>query len=444
MTIEARIPLFDLLTCISDTVDLVSPEITNHHMQVAYIACSIATELKWSVAERGALLMAGGLHDIGAFSAQERKATMQFEMDRPHIHARVGYCLLKDFAPFAEIARLVRFHHVPWLNGGGARFDGEEVPLGSHILHLADRIAVLVRRDDSILTQAERIRLRVAGQTPAMFVPELVEAFKALSARDYFWFDAASRRLGSIMRRRETLDTLELDLDGLERLANLFRRLIDFRSRFTATHSSGVAASAEALADLSGFSPRDCRLMRIAGYFHDLGKLAIPQEIIQKPARLSEHEYDIMRSHVYYTYLILEPLIDLKTLRTWGSLHQEYLDGSGYPFRFSGPEIPLGSRILAVADVFTALTEDRPYRKGLPASEALPILEELAEGTKLDRDVIALLRADFDRLNGIRANAQAEAEREYQEFVACLDAMNGPRTPSLADDRSDLPLPPLD
>ena len=420
MDIEARIPLFELITRISETVDLLSPMMANHHMQVAYIAYSIAAELGLPVERQNDLLLAGALHDIGAFSIQERTDEFEFEIQAPHRHARAGHCLLEIFPPFAQIADLVRFHHVLWNSGAGSEFEGEAVPVDSHILHLADRIAVQVNPQEAIIWQSQRIRERIASQTPAMFVPELADMFQELSLRDYFWFDTASRSLTAVLRQRVSFPMLELDTDALFNLANLFRRMIDFRSRFTSTHSAGVAACATALANLAGFSEHECRLMKIASYFHDVGKLAIPQEIFEKTGRLSEHEYDLMRSHVYHTFRILEPILDIDIIRTWGALHQEYLDGTGYPFRYTGPDLPAGSRILVVADVYTALIEDRPYRKGMSPREAIDMLQRLADDSKIDPDIVDLLRNNFDHINALCDEAQGAAANDYLRFINAI------------------------
>ena len=199
-------------------------------------------------------------------------------------------------------------------------------------------------------------------------------------------------------------------------MSKLFSYIIDFRSRFTATHSSGVAASSEALSRLVGFSERECRMMRIAGHLHDLGKLAVPAEILEKPAKLTEDEFNIIRSHTFYTYRILEPIGDLDVINTWGSFHHERLDGSGYPFHHKAQDLSLGSRIMAVADVFTAITEDRPYRKEMPSERALQVLQQMADSSALDSNIVSLLRVHFDEINSSRIAAQAGASKEYQEF----------------------------
>ncbi len=162
-------------------------------------------------------------------------------------------------------------------------------------------------------------------------------------------------------------------------------------------------------------------MLEIAAFLHDLGKLAIPSEILEKPGKLTTDEWQIMRTHVYYTYRVLEPIDALNVITSWGALHQERLNGTGYPFRYKADDLPLGSRIMAVADVFTGITEDRPYRKGMDKNEALAVLEDMADRSELDCSVVAVLDKFFDETNALRADAQAAAIREYDEFRRALN-----------------------
>jgi len=411
------LPLFDLVTCMAGAVDLISPLVANHHMRVASVATAIAERLEWPREVQTDVLLAGALHDVGGFSNSERADLMQFEVERPHRHGLAGYALLKGFEPFARPASFVRHHHVPWNEGRGVEFEGGQVDPASHVLHLADRISVLIQAREPTLAQVDGIRERIQQQTPARFVPEQVEAFLNLSERDSFWLDAVSPMAGQILARRADLPRLTLDLLGLRAMADLFRKLIDFRSRFTARHSRGVAAAAAALAHTAGFEDGDVRLMEIAGLFHDVGKLAIPSEILEKAGRLTAYEYDVIRSHAWHSYRILECAPALHTVRDWGALHQERLDGSGYPFGLKGDQMPFGARIMAIADVFTALAEDRPYRDALPRDEVVGYLEKLSGTGKIDGDIVQLLARHYEEVDLARAEVQAESEREFQEFV---------------------------
>ena len=417
MSQEFPLPLFDLVTCVSGAIDLFSPLVANHHMRVASVASAIAEQMGLPADVQNDLLLAGALHDIGGFSNQERADLMQFEVESPHHHGRAGHTLLKGFPPFSRAAQFVRFHHVPWDSGRGVEFDGAEVAVESHLLHLADRISVLIHSREPTLVQAERIREKILSQTPDRFMPDQVQAFLDASTQDAFWLDAASPMAGQILGRRPNLPQLVLAQEDLLSLANLFRQIIDFRSRFTARHSKGVSAAAGALARVAGFGADDVRLMEIAGHFHDLGKLAIPSEILEKPGRLTALEYDIMRSHAWHTYRLLETAPALETIRVWGALHQERLYGSGYPFGLKADQMGIGSRIMAVADIFTALAEARPYRDPMPSAELAGYLKTLAAAGKIDGDLVSLLASNYEEVDSLRREAQAESEREYLAFV---------------------------
>lgn len=413
---EPHVPLFDIVMCLSNAMDLVSQTVVDHHKRVAYIALSIATELGLFPEEQSNLLLAGLLHDSGALSLKERLDTLQFELKNPHKHAELGCLLLKRFKPFSKIASLVRYHHVHWSKGSGSQVRRDKVPREAHILHLADRVSVLIDKQKEVLGQVKGICQRIQKNSGKMFVPEFVDVFKSLSTKEYFWLDAASLSISSILARRSRLPITELDMMGLLDLAKLFSQIIDFRSRFTATHSSGVAASAEALARFIGFSERECQMMKIAGYLHDLGKLAVPAEILEKPAKLTKDEFNIIKNHTFYTYRILETISDLEVISTWASFHHERLDGKGYPFHHKGENLSLGSRIMAVADVHTAITEDRPYRKAMNSDKALQIVEERAKNLALDSNIISILTLHQDEVNCIRITAQKIASKEYQDF----------------------------
>jgi HD-GYP domain-containing protein (c-di-GMP phosphodiesterase class II) len=416
MLMEPRVSLFDLLSCLSDVSDWISPLLVHHQKQVAYIALTFAKELGLSRQEKNDLVMAGMVHDLGALSLTERMNTLQFEYTTGHQHALMGSLLLSTFEPFRQLSQVVKFHHVPWSERDSFN-PAEGIPHASHIIHLADRISILVRKDQEILGQVPEIVARIRDESPRLFAPHLIEVFCRLAEKEFFWLDIASTKLGERLARVSSFDHIELTPPGLMSLAHLFRRLIDFRSPFTATHSSGVAACACHLACLLGLSEGECEQLRVAGYFHDLGKLAVPTELLEKRDKLTVEEFNIVKSHTFYTYRSLEPIEGLSLINAFGAFHHERLDGKGYPFHLTGPELPLGSRIMSVADVFTAITEDRPYRRGMGSDEAMSLLEHMAADGKLDISVVATLKQHFAEVSASRIDAQAGSVREYRQFV---------------------------
>lgn len=414
------IPLSELISCLDDTIDLVSPQLADHHKKVGSIASTLGRHLGLPEEECVELLFAGNLHDIGALSLAERIRLMDFEVDETLHHSETGALLLEMFTPLAKIANLVRYHHVQWKEGRGTLSQGKQVPMGGHVLHLADRIAVLVGGMERIqlLGKVRDIRDRIERESGAMFPPHLVDAFLALSRRESFWLELAFPLRNPAIERRGRFKALQLDTEGIVGLSRLFARIIDFRSHFTATHSSGVAASAEALARLAGRPGTECVQMKIAGLLHDLGKLAVPSELLEKPASLTPRERKIIRCHTFFTRRALEKISAFESIAAWSSNHHERIDGNGYPFHVEGRYLSLGSRIVAVSDVFTAITEDRPYRAGMDKPRAQETITAMVAKRALDPDVTEMLMNNYEEVNAIRMTAQAEAAQEYGQICA--------------------------
>lgn len=417
---KPQISLFSFASALSRVMDLMDPLVVDHHMRTAYVAVAIAREMGSPLESLQRLALAGALHDVGAFQFEQRLKLLEFETSHPFQHAKAGYLLLRTFPAFEDIAEIVRFHHARWDHGQGAEVEGQPVPVEAHILHLADRVAVLMKSPDTVLAQSREILAAIDRAKGKDFVPEQVDALIRLGQREYFWLEGVSHNVGRVLEQQLPPLWLELDMKSLTEFARLLCRMIDFKSPFTATHSSGVAAAAEVLARLAGFSANEREMMRIAAYIHDLGKLAIPAELLDKPSPLSEEERRIMLAHVYYTYDIIGRIEGLESLNEWCSLHQERLDGSGYPFHYTSDELPLGARVLAVADVFTALMEDRPYRAGMDRDDALAQIHAMVDRGELDEPLVQRLEDNFESINTARADEQAAASQEYQAFVDSL------------------------
>ncbi|MFO7974734.1 MAG: HD domain-containing protein [Candidatus Hydrogenedentota bacterium] len=412
----------DLVIPLANTVDMMSPALADHHLDVGYFALRIGEEMGFSQEEVVTLAVAGMLHDIGAFSLNERLDILEFEYHKPTQHCRAGYELLRHFEPFSQAAEIIRFHHLPWNNGEGNEHNGTPVPLGSHVIHLADRISVLVPKNIHALSKVPEICEAVEKRRGTWFHPELVDAVLAFANQDSIWMDVVSRSverpLVACLKKSHRVATL----DELLEFGKLVCRLIDFRSPFTATHTTGLATVAVALAERLEFDEEHQKLLKLAAYLHDLGKLAVPLEILEKPGRFTDDEWHVMRSHVYYTYHALAPIPELDVLTSWSALHQERLDGSGYPFAYTAERIPLEARVLAVADVFVGITEDRPYRKGMAEEEARNLLADMAAKRQIDPDVVRVVFDDFNTLNTIRAEGQEQAREAFQTFKQGLAA----------------------
>jgi HD-GYP domain-containing protein (c-di-GMP phosphodiesterase class II) len=137
----------------------------------------------------------------------------------------------------------------------------------------------------------------------------------------------------------------------------------------------GISNLAFMVSKYLGYSEEKCLEMKIAGLLHDIGKLAIPNSILDKNGSLTQDEFSIIKSHVYYTKMILDGIEDIREISDWASNHHEKLNGTGYPRNLDESKLFEESRIMGVCDIYQALTEDRPYRNGLDKNKTFAILD---------------------------------------------------------------------
>ena len=180
------------------------------------------------------------------------------------------------------------------------------------------------------------------------------------------------------------------DDDDIDKISAAFADIVDAKSPFTGTHSSRVADIAEGLAARLGMLAPEVVNVRRAGLLHDLGKLGVPNTVLDKPGRLDAAEMEVIRRHPELTLRILDTIPTFADVAELAACHHERLDGTGYFRGMTAPELALGARIVAVADVFEAMTADRPYRAAMPVETALAMMRESA-GEHLAADVIEAL-----------------------------------------------------
>jgi HD-GYP domain-containing protein (c-di-GMP phosphodiesterase class II) len=409
--------LFDFLASLSGALDLMSPEVVGHHKRVAYLAARLGRLLCADREERAELYMAALLHDVGGFSRQSRLAALSFETDGGR-HAELGYRLLRTNPLLESAALVVRHHHTPYSQFSSLDEPARKLFLAA-VLNLADRVDVLTFRQQ--VTNPAAVMARLKPRAGGQFSPVAMEALESLAGEAAFWEPlAAPDPTEALAGDTDLLQTRGMSRGQLVQASTAFSQIIDFRSRYTATHSRGVAETAVFLAEKAGLSSSDQTAMRLAGDLHDLGKLAVPAEIIDKPGPLTDEEKTVMRQHPAISESILQSVPGLDKVAAWASQHHEQPGGRGYPHQLGGEELTRGSRVMSVADVFTALREDRPYRAGLAKGQVLRILEDMADETALDPEIVALARQNLDELDDHRDQAQALAAEDFRQFYSGL------------------------
>ncbi len=211
---------------------------------------------------------------------------------------------------------------------------------------------------------------------------------------------------------RQAMEDLEHSYDvTLEALGDA----LDLKDSETEGHSKRVTAYTIALARAMGISPVDIKIIARGAFLHDIGKMAIPDEILRKPGKLTAEEEEVMRDHCTRGYHILRKIPFLSEAAAIVYTHQEYFDGNGYPSRLRGSEIPVGARIFAVADAMDAITSDRPYRKARSFDEAR---EEIlrCSGSQFDPNVVEVfLKIPNELWHELRAEINGD-NRHFSTF----------------------------
>ncbi len=405
---ESHVKFSNFLLSLSDAMDIAIPRIASHQMRTAFIAWKLALAAGLSEDKVENIYLAALLHDIGALSLEEKvQLHAGFEDVKPETHCILGEALFELSPLLKPASTIVRHHHRSWEDWNEPI--GLDHVTGSQILYLADEIERSILRKTYILHQIDKLNAKIAALADSQIHADIVSLFFQLSKYEDFWLDLTSPRLYSLLLHFGPFRKIEIERNNISSIASVFRHIVDFKSRFTATHSTGVAECAVILAKSLGFTDAEVDDMRVAGLFHDLGKLAVPNSILEKPGKLTKDEFNVIKQHTYFTYTVLTTIGGLGHIAEWAAFHHEKFDGSGYPFHIKADRINLGARIVAVADIFTALSEKRLYRKDLQKNQIKDILKNQIVNNSLDARIVNIILYDYEEISAKVKSRQEES-----------------------------------
>jgi putative nucleotidyltransferase with HDIG domain len=406
-----KLNLHEAIYSLSDALDLVGITHIHHGKRVAYIAAEIAKRCGWPKAQVDDLFQAAILHDCGVSKTKVHARLAQFEWENEGEHCELGAELMESCDLLLPFANLIRYHHTHWENLQEVAISETE-KLITNCIYLADRIDIscVLSRGSSgnLLLTKDKVCARILEKRLSWFAPMLVDCFLEVAANEGFWFTLEGEHVGGYVAQWIfDTDAVELEFQELRGLVRVFSRIVDAKSTFTREHSEGVASLARYLGEHFHLPERSCEMLELAGLMHDLGKLRVPDELLEKNSKLTELEYADVQRHSFDTYSILKNIRGLEEIALWAGQHHERIDGSGYPYHRKNDEISFESRIVAAADVFQALAQTRPYRGPLPKSDILTImLEEVRQG-KLDSQIVGFIVSDFDSCHKVALAAES-------------------------------------
>jgi putative nucleotidyltransferase with HDIG domain len=451
---EQGISLAEILSALSFALDLTEGAVPGHALRSCLLGMRLGTELGLTEAEKSSIYYALLLKDVGCSSnaarlcqiiggGDERRAKSGVKLEdwtrpgKPKLSTLrlMWTTVFPDAGPLRRVAAIVtigmtqhrnneemitlrcdRGAHILRKLGMGEvaaeavrgldehwdgsgypeRRVGEAIPIGSRILAIAQHLDVFATEQGT--SQAMDVLRERSGR---WFDPELVRIAEALNKDARLWSHARPNSpeeetraevLSLAPGEEEKLAAADIDL-----ICEAFADVVDAKSSFTFRHSLGVTDAAQGIAAELGLSKERRKVVQRAALLHDLGKLRVPNSILDKPGKLDAEEWRVVQDHPRLTREILSRIGSFGELAVIAGAHHEKLDGTGYPNHLTAAELCLESRIIAVADIYGALAEDRPYRPGMPTEQIIDIMSRDIPN-KLDPECFeALLRCIASR-----------------------------------------------
>jgi putative nucleotidyltransferase with HDIG domain len=255
-------------------------------------------------------------------------------------------------------------------NGNPDGLKGEEIPLFARIANLAQTLDVFYTAAGPVAAVETAIK-----RSGRWFDPSLVGAVESLANRNAL-FAAIEDANWLVIGLEPRSKSLPADEATLENICEAFADVIDAKTPFTYRHSTGVAGAAVGMAETLAMSKSEVALIRRAALLHDIGKLSVPNTILEKPGKLDNDEWEVVKKHPYYSAEILKRIPGFQEVTEMAAAHHEKLDGSGYFRKLHAEQLSLSTRILVIADIYDALSAKRPYRDALPLEKVFQIMDK--------------------------------------------------------------------
>ena len=314
-------------------------------------------------------------------------------------HGKIGERNI-HLVPFrTNVDNIILYHHENADGSGPLGKTAAETGLKSQILHLADEVDIHSNLSSMTESEFNRISEWVQSQSGKLFSAESVKLFRDAVTYDKITYLASRGSLASMQRELRTV-TSEYSNEDIRSLAGMFARIIDYKSEFTQAHSLSVADKVERMANYYGFDSEKTIRIYLAGALHDIGKLIVSNDILEKQSRLTDDEFSVMRDHASATRNILRRVKGIPDILRWASNHHEKLNGTGYPRGLTAKDLGFEERLMACVDIYQALTEKRPYKNGMPHEKAIAIMKDMADKGEIDETIVQ----DMDIVFGSSVN----------------------------------------
>ena len=383
----------DVNEIIRKTLGIINNKIMHHGEVTGYILYKMMeyentyTEQHYTEQELVDYTMLGILHDLGLYKEDNVKNVTDFETKNLWSHSIYGFLFLKYLSPMGDKAEIILYHHLDY---------NKHNLIQSRYMHIIELLSLADRMDTFMNMKSEKME------------PDYFSRYRdtKFSGAALDLFHKAEERYGITEnlingKYREELDALLAKRAFSEQYKRGFLEMlvytIDFRSEHTVIHTLATVNFAEQLGRLARISGKDLRDLHYGALLHDLGKIAIPLNILESTGRLSDEEMKIMKAHVRITEMILEGIVDDAVLQI-AVRHHEKLDGTGYHKGLKAEDLSLSQQIIAVADILSALYGKRSYKEAFSKEKILDIMNGDADSGKINKNVVTSLERNYDKI----------------------------------------------
>lgn len=388
---DLNLNINQVLSILLRALDHIDVRLVDHGHRVAYIVYKMMlAEGVYQEKEMQEICIVASLHDIGAYKTEEIDHMMRFESEDVFDHSVYGYLFLKHMSPLHKWAQIVLFHHLNYEKYHLLDYEYKNV---ADMIHLADRMDVMLQLKERWLNDEE-----ITAQQDIRFGRETIDLFRKANEQ----YDIEGNILnGSYLKELGSfVKTAEYNDETLLEFIKMIAYSIDFRSETTVSHVIATVSIGVELGKIFKLNEIEMKKIQLGAYLHDIGKVSTPIEILEKPGRLTHEEMQIMRQHIDKTRNILKGRIHNDVVQI-AYRHHEKSDGSGYPKSLTANQLTLSDKIVAVADIMSALTGKRSYKESFPKDTVVNILQSQKGDGKLSGKVID------------------EAIRHYDEIMEC-------------------------
>lgn len=396
-----RISLNDLLYALSYALDCVEHDLigvtTNHGKRVAYLCTVMGRELGMDELELTDFAGCAILHDNALTEYIQEEYRTEYKEGKTIIadrqanfalhHCVAGEENLKALPFRTDVKGIVLYHHENADGTGPLHKKEVETPLKAQLLHMADLVDA--NWDFSFMspTKYEHMCNWILEKKGSYFSDLCVTTFfKCMSFAQIQ--EMKQNKIDVLLREILPLEQVEYTNEEMKEMVSLFAKIVDYKSEFTRTHSMGIACKAEAMGEFYGFDKEKQVKLYVAGALHDIGKLVVDRDVLEKPDKLTSEEYKHIQNHAFYTYDILRKVDGLGEIVGWAALHHEKFNGAGYPFGKTAEELCFEERLMGCLDIYQAPTEKRPYKDGFSHEKSISILRDMAANQFVDGAIV--------------------------------------------------------